>query len=248
MARHRSQPGRRRLGDDPDIGGLPGLGVERRRPGLHEGDPPGDIELDDDEALALVQVDGTGVHLAECPRPVDGAEEDARGGIDDLVRLPPERPQVQFPAGRLPPAPVQPCLPGRPNLAFGQVAPLEHPGGDRGGTLAERLRDLRRRQGQLVGGAAEVRLQDAGIGHVHERGFEGSREQDVRVREVVLVQRVLMAHQHRRRLLARPPGTPRLLPHLGNGAGEPVHHDGIEAPDVDAELQGGRCGDAQELP
>ena len=56
-----------------------------------------------------------------------------------------------------------------------------------------------------------------------------------------------MAHQHRRRLPARPPGPARLLPHLGNGAGEPVHHDGIEAPDVDAELQGGRCGHAEEL-
>src|SRR5207244_150229 len=82
--------------------------------------PPGHTELDHDEALALVQVDGTGVHLAECPGPVDGAEEGTRCGIDDLVRLPPERPQVQLLAGRLPASPVQPCLPGGPNLALGQ--------------------------------------------------------------------------------------------------------------------------------
>jgi hypothetical protein len=67
---------------------------------------------------------------------------------------------------------------------------------------------------------------------VHEVGVEG----------------VVAGHQQGGGVLGAAPGATHLLPERRAGAGEPGDQDGVEAADVDAELEGVGGGQAQQLP
>ncbi len=60
------------------------------------------------------------------------------------------------------------------------------------------------------------------------------------------VQGVVAGHEHAERVAAGPPGAAELLPQRGSGAGESAEQDGVEAGDVDAELQGVGRGQPDE--
>ena len=61
-----------------------------------------------------------------------------------------------------------------------------------------------------------------------------------------LVELVVAGHEGGDRGLGLPAGPAGLLPHRGDGAREAVEHAGVEATDVDAELEGGGGHDAAE--
>ena len=67
------------------------------------------------------------------------------------------------------------------------------------------------------------------------------------VRQVV-VQRVVAGDEDDQRLLLRPARPAGLLPQRRQGAGIAGEHDGVEAGDVDAELQGVRRGHPEQVP
>ena len=90
------------------------------------------------------------------------------------------------------------------------------------------------RQRQLGGGGAQVRAQDVRVGRVEHRRLDRTAEQRGGVVDEVGVQGVVAGDQHGERALTGPPGPAGLLPHRGDGAGEPGDQDGVEAGDVDA--------------
>ena len=99
----------------------------------------------------------------------------------------------------------------------------------------------------LVRGAGEVGVQHVGVGRVDHRRFGWPGEHLVGMGHVPLVELVVAGHQDDDRLLRFAPGPSGLLPHRRDGAGEPVEHAGVEAPDVDAELERGGGDDPPEV-
>ena len=79
-------------------------------------------------------------------------------------------------------------------------------------------------------------------------GSGGRVKTSVGVGHQPLVELVVAGHEHGHGLLALAPGPPRLLPQGGDGAREAVEDAGVEAADVDAELEGGGGHDGPEAP
>ena len=80
-----------------------------------------------------------------------------------------------------------------------------------------------------------------GVGDIDDCGFGGPGEDLVGVRHKPLVELILTSNQNRERRLASAPRSTSLLPHGRDRAGEARQDTGIEAPDVDSELEGVRC-------
>ena len=89
--------------------------------------------------------------------------------------------------------------------------------------------------------------QHVGVGRVDDGRLGRAGEDLGGVGHEPLVELVVAGDEHGDGLLALAPGPARLLPERGDGAGEAVEHAGVEAADVDAQLQR-RGGDDRPQP
>ncbi len=95
-------------------------------------------------------------------------------------------------------------------------------------------------EGQLVGGAAQVRIDHVRVARVHDGGLRRAAEQLLGVGREPLVELVVAGHEDGGRGPAAPTAGPaHLLPERRDRAGEPVEDHRVEPADVDAELEGG---------
>ena len=92
-------------------------------------------------------------------------------------------------------------------------------------------------QRQLVCRAAQVRHEHVRVVQVDHRPFRCAAEQLVGVAHHPLVELVLACDEHRQALLAGAATPPDLLPERGDRAREAAQHHGVEAADVDPELE-----------
>ena len=187
------------------------------------------------------------MHLLGSPGPVDVADPVAAGGLDDL----------DGPTARG----AQPDAVGRPARAVPHgdrlvpataVADEQLVGEDQAahavveGRAPPPLVGVGERQ--LVGGAAQVRVDDVGVLRVHHRRLGRATHELLGVGGEPLVELVVAGHQHGGGRAARPTGPPDLLPERGDRAGEAVEHHGVEPADVDAQLERGGGHDRRQLP
>ena len=87
-----------------------------------------------------------------------------------------------------------------------------------------------------------------GFSRVDDGVFHRLPEEVLRVVHQVLVDGVVVRDQDGEGLLAAAARAAGLLPGRGDRAGEPQQDRGVERADVDAQFQGVRGGDAQQLP
>ena len=232
---------------DADVGLGPGLGPLAAVVGLDHRSAGVEVELGDLPVPPLVQVDRTGVDLAGRPPLVDGADElvvvtDA-GDDADLGGEPAA--QADAVGG---PARAAPDGGGRVPPGSQAELVVEHEAAD---AVVEQVAPpalVGRGQRVLVGRAGQVREQDVGVGGVDDGRLRRPGEDLGGVGHQPLVELVVAGHEHGHGLLALAPGPARLLPQRGDGAGEAVEHAGVEAADVDAELEGGGGHDGPEAP
>ena len=219
-------------GDLPRGRGIPGI----RR--LHQGHPVGQVEPGDQVHLALVRVDGTGMH------------QYVGGG---LVHRPDEPPGRRFhDLYRAPPGPAQPgarsAATARP--ADDRTPAAQHPAPDEGvghrcGLRPEQCqvsvgqRQFRRRRAQVRGQHVRV----AGIKHGR---FHRAAQQRLGMMHQVGVQRVVAGDQHGDRTAPVPARPARLLPERCPRPRPACDEHGVQAVDVNAKLQGRGGGEAGE--
>ena len=103
-------------------------------------------------------------------------------------------------------------------------------------------------EGPFERGAREVGSEDERVGGVDHRALGRPFEQRPRVAHEPLVELVVAGDEHREGGLAGPADAADLLPRGGDRAGEAVDDAGVEAADVDAELERGRADDAAQRP
>ncbi len=84
------------------------------------------------------------------------------------------------------------------------------------------------------------------VGVVEDRGLGTPREQRLGLAHEELVERVLTRDEDCEAGLAAT-GTAPLLPEARHGPGEPDRDGAVQQPDVDAELEGIRRGDSEQL-
>ena len=115
------------------------------------------------------------------------------------------------------------------------------------GEGAEQL-GLRRLEGQLVDGGAQVAEGDVDVVRVDDGVLGALLEEVERVVHEVLVDGRVLGDEEDDRLLGASARAAGLLPGAGDGAGVADDAAGVQAADVDAQLQGVGAGDAQEFP
>ena len=230
------------LADDRDVGGGAGLrvlvGVVAR---LQQRDVLGGVEPLDAVLPALVQVHRAGVRDREDPGVVDGADGAFVAEVEEPVLDRRAAPQAHAARRGLPARPVHPARPRREQVGVHEIAHRVVEAGAEPALVLGRER-------QLLRGARDLRAHDEGVLRVDDRVLGRALRQLGGMRRVPLVELVVARDEDRRRTAAGAPGPPRLLPHRGERAGEPVEHDRVEAADVDAELQRVRRGDAEQPP
>ena len=199
-----------------------------------------EVERLDEPGLAAVHVDRAGVGGGVRAAGVDGADHPAGLGLDQRDRRAAGRADVGEVAG---PAPVGPEPAAR-------AAP-QQPGA---GQLVDDVAGGRAEEGQvglgerdLGGGGAQVRAEDVGVGRVEDGGLDRLAEQRLGVGDEVGVERVVAGDQHPERVAGAAAGAADLLPERRAGAGEAGHQHGVEAADVDAELEGVGGREAEQL-
>ena len=102
---------------------------------------------------------------------------------------------------------------------------------------AEHVLDVRRGERHLGRRAGEVRREDVRVRRVEHAALQGRAEHGLRVVHEEGVQRIVAGHEQHQRVVARAPGTPRLLPERRPRPGEPRDHHRVEPGDVDPQLQ-----------
>src|SRR5204863_260724 len=108
-------------------------------------------------------------------------------------------------------------------------------------------RGLRPRERQLRARADKMRAGDGGIGGIDDRRLERAREELIGVRHEVLIERVGLRDEDDERFAVLPPHTADPLPGRHDAAGVADEDADIEPADVDAELEGARRHDADEI-
>ena len=93
-----------------------------------------------------------------------------------------------------------------------------------------------------------MRPEHVGVVRVEDVGLDRPAEQRLGVVDEVGVQRVVARHQHGEGVAGTPSGAAHLLPQRGAGAREAGEQDGVEAADVDAELERVGRGQAEQPP
>jgi hypothetical protein len=195
-----------------------------------------EIELYHSPVLALVEVGGAVVHLLGRPGAVDVADRALALVGDDAHRGSRCVAQAHAMGG---PARADPHSHGfvaAAPVAYGQLVGLH----EASHAVVEHPRPpalVGMGEGELVGRAAEVRVDHKRVGRVDHRGLRGAREQLGGMGGQPLVELVAAGDEHScrgRAVAARPPC---LLPERGDGAGEAVDHHRVEPTHVDAELE-----------
>ncbi len=222
-----------------------GRGVAgRRRVGrvglLDQGDGIVQVEPAHQVAAALVEVDGALVDGGVGGGLVHGAQEPARALLDDLDGAAALAPDVGEVGGPLAAGPV----PGGAAAAE-QSAGLELRDHHHG--LGAEEGEVGLGQGQFLGRGAQVGGEDVGVVRVEDGGLHGLPEEGLGVVDEEGVQGVVAGDEDGEGALARAAGAAGLLPEGGPGAGVAGEEDGVEAGDVDAQLEGRGGGEAQQL-
>ena len=215
-----------------------GLGVVPDLAAPGAGDPILEVELFDDERLALMQVDGTRMGLGEDPALIHRANH-LSALVEDRVRGATCGPDIDRSGRGSLPRPKEPTGSGA-EPSFGHEI-----GRDLLDFGTKYLECLGRFERDLVGGASEMSCEDLGVARVDHRCLGWPFEECSRVVHEPLVESVLPGHQHRQRFVGGPPGSARLLTERGDRSGEPRHHRGVESADVDPQLQGIGSGYAE---
>ena len=224
------------LADDGDVGELAGGGAVVDVGRRHHRHVLLEVERLHQPGLAPVHVDRAGVGVAVGARRVDGADHPAGRGLDQLHRRPARRADVGEVRGPAAVGPEPAARSPAQQAGSGELVDDRPRGRPEGGQVGL---DQRR----LVGGGAQVGSEHVGVAGVEDRGLQRLAEQRLRVVDQIGVERVIAGHQHRQGVLRPPPGTPDLLPERRPGPGEAGHQHGVQAADVDAELE--RVGGGQ---
>ena len=111
-----------------------------------------------------------------------------------------------------------------------------------------KMRQVGHGQRRLRGGGAQMRPEHVGVVGVEDVGLDGLAEQHLGVVDQVGVQRVVARHHHAERVASPPPGAAHLLPQRRPCAGESGQQYGVEAADVDAELECVGRGQSEQPP
>ncbi|ASR00274.1 hypothetical protein CGL27_22810 [Streptomyces sp. 11-1-2] len=225
---------------DGDRRGVAGRGRVGRSGLLHQGDRVVEVELPDEIAPALMQVDGALVDGGVGRRGVHGAQQPPGRRLHDLDRAAARPADVGEVGGALTAGPVPGGRPAPQQLALLQLRHQLLGGG------AEELQ-VRLGERKLRRGRAQVRREDVGVVRVQDGGLHRLPEESVRMVDEIGVQRVVPGDQDRQGSFAGAPGPPRLLPQGGAGAGVARHDHGVQPGDVHPQLQGGGGGEPQQL-
>ena len=120
---------------------------------------------------------------------------------------------------------------------FGQLVNhvLRAPGGNRG--IIQRL---------FHRGAIDVAEEDIRIGRVENAGLHRPAQQGLRMVDQVGIHRLIAGDEYYERALPAAAGAPGLLPKARDGPREACRDHGIEPTDIDAQLEGGGGGDAEQ--
>ena len=229
------------LGDDAHAGALtcPGPVSDRR---LLDDERRLVVERGDDVAAPLMDVDGADVHGGVRGGAVDRADHRARDGVDHRhLRRP-----VPAQGGQV----LGPTRQARVPEPAGGAAAQRSAGGQvrqEGLVGQSEQRQIRLAQGRLAGSRAQVRGQHVGVGGVEDGGLRGGEDR-LRVVDQVGVQRVVAGDQDGDAAGAGPPGAARLLAQAHARARPAGDDDGVQAGDVDAELEGAGRRQGAEPP
>ncbi len=219
-----------------DGGDLAGRGRVARVGTLEEGDPLLEVEPAHQPGLAAVEVDRAGVGGPVGPPTVHGADHAAGPGLEQLDGRPAGRPDVGEVGGRPPVGPEPAARPASQQAGLDQ--PVDHLS-----TRRTEEGEVGLGEGNLLGGRAEVGPEHVRVVRVEHGGLHRPADQRLGVVDQVGVERVVAGDQHPQGVAGATSGPPQLLPERGAGAGEADHQDGVEAGDVDAELE--RVGGGQ---
>ena len=176
-----------------------------------------------------MQVDGAGVRDVEGAGGVDGAD-DAPVGVDEVELQRRTAPQTDARGGRLAPGPEHALAPRLEQVVEHEVA---H-------GVVERVAEVALvgvGEGQLVGGARDLRARHERVVGIHHRRLGRAGEELAGVARVPLVELVVAGDEHRGGAPAGAAGAPHLLAHRRERAGEAVEHHRVERADVDPELE-----------
>ena len=201
---------------------------------MDEGDSRLQVEGVDDVALALMQIHRAGVHRRRCltrpgtaqhPPGVGFQDRDlSAGGAPDVHR----RVRIHSRGGEVPAGTAT------------QQTVVDQCGGDLLGAPGPHLSVGQRQLGRR---AQQLRTQDVRVGRVDHHPFDGFVQQRCGMVHQVRVERIVAGDQNDQCALAAPARTAGLLPERCDGTREARKHNGIEAGDVDPELQ--RIGGGQ---
>src|SRR5262249_31593188 len=101
-------------------------------------------------------------------------------------------------------------------------------------------------EGEVGGGAAELGCEDVWVGGGEDRRLDRAAGEGLGGGDQVGVQRVVAGHQGAGGGPAGPARAAGLLPHGGEGARVTAHDHGVQAGQVDSQLEGVGRGQAQE--
>ncbi|RSS41670.1 hypothetical protein EF902_22415 [Streptomyces sp. WAC05858] len=225
---------------DGDRRGVAGRGRVGRSGLFHQGDRVVEVELPDEIAPALMEVDGALVDGGVGRRGVHGAQEPSGRRLHDLDRAAARPADVGEVGGALTAGPVPGGRPASQQLALLQLRHQFLGGG------AEELQ-VRLGERKLGRGRAQVRREDVRVVRVQDGGLHRLPEEGVRMVDEIRVQRVVPGDQDRQGPFAGAPGPPGLLPQGGAGAGVARHDHRVQPGDVHPQLQGGGGGEPQQL-
>ena len=200
-----------------------------------------EVELGDLELAAAVEVDGALVGRVHRARDVDGADQLARGGVDDHAAVAAGRAEGDVGGGVV----LGPARDVEAAGALAQRAGADEPLGGRLPGRAEVLLvgGLER---ALVRGAQHVLRVDLLVLVVEDRVLDRAVEELVGVAAEELVERVV-ARDVDGEPAAAAAGAAPLLAERGDRAGERDADRGVERADVDAELERVGGDDAEQL-
>ena len=224
------------VGDVARLRVVVGVGIVHDRDARHQ------VQLVDQVLVALVQVHGAGMQRRVRAMLVGRAEQLTRLADDDRVDVPGPGADVDRAVRGLPPA-IVPGLPA-PHQFFALDHAIDRPS-DVGHVPEER--ELLLTDRQLARRASQVRFQHVRVRRVDHGRLGRLVEQVLGMVHEVLVERIVLRHQHREGVPVPAPGSPGLLPHGGARARVAGQHGGVERADVDAELEGVRRRDREQL-